>query len=114
MGKRALFWAQPEAAQSGAARGLGPPLGKHALYSEAAPAPDEPVGDPVENPVAGRGPVTVQCQHCRAVSRIGFLDLLIYQFPVGYWLPRGKYDHRMTCPMCRRRTWASVTLRHRR
>jgi hypothetical protein len=111
MGKRALFWAAPEAAQAGA--GLGPPLGKHALYSEAEPDKEELTGDPAENPVAGRGPVTVTCQTCHSVSRIGFLDLLIYQLPVGYWLPRGKYDHRMSCPACRRRTWASVTLRRR-
>jgi len=39
------------------------------------------------------------------------LDLLIFQFPVGVWLPRGRYDHRMTCPVCRKRAWCSVTLR---
>jgi hypothetical protein len=42
---------------------------------------------------------------------VGLLDLLIYQFPVGAWLPRGKYDRRMTCPSCRKRAWCSVTLR---
>jgi hypothetical protein len=113
MGKRALFWAAPEAAQAGAAIGMGPPLGKHALYSEATPSLDEPAGDPAENPVAGRGPVKVTCQRCRVVSRIGFIDLLIFQLPVGYWLPRGKFDHKMSCPACRRRTWASVSLRRR-
>jgi hypothetical protein len=114
MGKRALFWAKPEAAQEGEGPPAAPPLGKHALFSGAPRSHDELETDPTLNPVVRSGPITVECQRCRAVSRIGFLDLLIYQFPVGYWLPRGKYDHKMSCPVCRRRTWASVTLRHRR
>ena len=43
--------------------------------------------------------------------RVGALDLLIFQFPVGFWRPRRRFDHRMTCPSCRRRAWCSVTLR---
>ncbi len=105
MGKRALFWAAP------ASGGPPPsvPLGKHALYSAAAgPAV---AADPVEHPMSERGPVRVTCQRCGAVSRISLLDLLIYQLPFGYWLPRGAFDHRMTCPSCSKRVWASVTLR---
>jgi hypothetical protein len=45
------------------------------------------------------------------VSRIGLVDLVLFQLPFGYWLPRGRFDRRMTCPACRRRTWASVTWR---
>ncbi len=113
MGKRALFWAAPEANPQGEARGQAPPLGKHALFSGVPRTDEEPENDPTLNPIARRGPVTVECERCRAVSRVGVLDLLIYQFPIGYWLPRGKFDHRMSCPVCRRRTWASVTLRKR-
>ncbi|HVX20656.1 MAG TPA: hypothetical protein VHB02_04850 [Acidimicrobiales bacterium] len=95
------------------------PLGKRALYSAAGPAgtgADEAGGGsaagPAETVVAGRptgGPITVTCSTCGVSSRIGLLDFVIYQLPVGYWLPwRG---HRMTCPACRRRVWAGVTLR---
>jgi RNase P subunit RPR2 len=61
--------------------------------------------------VVGRGPITVTCSTCDAVSRIGVLDFLVYQLPIGYWVPRGRFGHRMTCPSCRRRVWAGVTLR---
>lgn len=106
LGKRALFWAQPDAPAAGA-------LGKRALYSTAGDEPSQSVGDPSERPLADRGPVSVECSRCGVVTRINFLDLLIFQFPIGYWFPRAKFDRRMRCPACRRRTWASVTLRER-
>jgi hypothetical protein len=130
-GKRALFWAQPETVIAPDPTDVAPgdptseviatgddvapaaPLGKHALYSAAAHEPGPAAGDPSARPLADRGPVTVECSRCGVVTRIGFLDLLIYQFPIGYWLPGRKFDHRMTCPACRRRAWASVTLRRR-
>lgn len=112
LGKRALFWAPPTT-------GAGPvddasaaspvTLGKRALYS-TAPA-DEPGGATGDNPVTGRGRFVVTCSRCRQARRIGLVDLVIYQFPVGVWLPRGRFDRWMTCPACRRRVWASVTLR---
>ncbi|MDA8358362.1 MAG: hypothetical protein M0Z95_19205 [Actinomycetota bacterium] len=58
-----------------------------------------------------RGSFIVSCSTCGAESRIGLLDLLIFQLPLGWWLPRGRYDHRMTCPACRRRAWVGVTVR---
>ena len=109
LGKRALFWAPTE---TGGERGTGSsPLGKHALFSDAR-ANVEDVEGVLTNPIARRGPLVVTCSSCRAVSRIGLLDLIIFQFPIGFWLPRGRFDRRMTCPACRRRVWASVTLRH--
>ena len=45
------------------------------------------------------------------VSHVGMLDLLIFQFPLGGVAARGRFDHRMTCPSCRKRAWCSVTLR---
>jgi hypothetical protein len=100
LGKRALYGAPAAAADR--ASPLVLPVGKRALYSAAHPQ---------RVPVAGRGSFTVRCQRCRQTSHVGFLDLLIFQFPVGVWLPRGKFDRRMTCPSCRKRSWCSVTLR---
>ena len=68
--------------------------------------------DHAESPAAvGSGSFTVRCQRCRQVSHVGLLNLLIFQFPIGVWLPRGQFDRRMTCPSCRKRSWCSVTLR---
>ncbi len=86
------------------------PVGKRALYSGARPEPDSLVMTS-GNPLSERGSFRVQCARCRQTSHIGVLDLLIFQIPLGVWLPRGKFDHRMTCPACRKRAWCSVTLR---
>jgi hypothetical protein len=86
------------------------PDGKQALYSGARTGADStPTSS--DNPLVDRGRFTVRCQRCRRLSRVGLLDLVIFQFPVGVWIPRGKFDHRMTCPSCRRRAWCSVTVR---
>jgi hypothetical protein len=121
LGKRALFWV-PSASGASAAAGVSAtdpasaatvalPVGKRALYSGARPESDS-IRSTSDNPLADRGTFTVECERCRQVSRIGLLDLLIYQFPIGAWLPRGQFDRRMTCPSCRRRSWCSVSLRH--
>jgi hypothetical protein len=112
-GKAALFSAPPA---GGAARGSAHPpgpTGKRALFSVPEPNPDGTgAGGPdPEAAVRGQGPVTVECERCHTVSRIGLFQLLVCQFPVGYWLPRPKFDHRMTCPACGQLVWASVTLR---
>jgi hypothetical protein len=99
--------AEPEGERG---RPAGDPLGKRALFS-AAPG-EGPDGTAVGvDTVVGRGPITVTCSTCGAVSRTGVLDFLVYQLPMGYWVPRGRFSHRMTCPSCRRRVWAGVTLR---
>ena len=61
--------------------------------------------------LARRGTVKVECQRCSQVSSVGLFDLLKSQLPMGIWLPRGRFDRRMTCPACRKRSWCSVTLR---
>jgi hypothetical protein len=113
LGKQALFWV-PESSGQGALSGSGGtislPSGKRALFS-AAPVDPEDVIAISGNPIAERGSFTVECQRCSQTSHVGVVDLLIYQFPVGLWRPRRRFDHRMTCPSCRRRTWCSVTLR---
>lgn len=115
LGKRALFWVPPageprpgEAGESGTTVAL--PVGKRALYSGAQPETDSLVTTS-GNPLDERGSFTVECARCRQTSHIGVLDLLIFQLPLGVWLPRGRFDHRMTCPTCRKRAWCSVTLR---
>ena len=106
LGKRALYGRPSPVGDRGGESpaedppAAGPPAGKRALYSDA---PTEGDGT--------RGAFTVRCQRCQRVSRVGLLELLILQFPVGVWIPRGRFDRRMTCPSCRRRAWCSVSLR---
>jgi hypothetical protein len=114
LGKRALYWV-PSAAQgaerpasSGSTVAL--PVGKRALYSGARPDRDS-LAETSENPLAGRGAFVVECGRCGQTSYVGLLDLLILQLPIGVWLPRGRFDRRMTCPSCRKRSWCSVSLR---
>ncbi len=114
LGKRALFWV-PSAGEPGSKGSeasestIALPVGKRALFSGARPERDSLVATS-GNPLAERGTFTVTCERCRQRSHVGVLDLLIYQFPIGVWLPRGRFDHRMTCPSCRTRAWCSVTL----
>jgi hypothetical protein len=111
LGKRALYWLEASGADEVAHPAAGPhPLGKRALYSEAPAARGEETADG-DHPEVERGAITVTCSACGAVSHIGLLDLLIYQLPFGYWLPRGRFDHKMTCPSCRRRVWVGVSVR---
>lgn len=114
LGKRALFWVpsagEGSAEETAAGSTVALPVGKRALFSGARPEPDSLLATS-GNPLAERGSFTVRCERCNHSSRVGVLDLLIFQFPVGVWLPRGRFDHRMTCPVCRKRAWCSVTLR---
>lgn len=114
LGKRALFWV-PSAREGGAQGTAGGstvalPVGKRALFSGARAEPDSLLATS-GNPLADRGSFTVVCERCKNRSHVGMLDLLIFQFPLGVWLPRGRFDHRMTCPVCRKRAWCSVSLR---
>jgi hypothetical protein len=113
LGKRALYWVPSAAAVDGQPSGsstVALPVGKRALYSGAKAEADS-VSVTSDNPLVERGVFTVQCQRCRQLSRIGLVDLLIFQFPIGVWIPRGRFDRRMTCPSCRKRSWCSVSLR---
>jgi hypothetical protein len=114
LGKRALFGvpSSREGGAQGTASGatVALPVGKRALFSGARAESDSLLATS-GNPLADRGSFTVLCERCNQSSHVGALDLLIYQFPIGVWLPRGRFDHRMTCPVCRKRAWCSVTLR---
>jgi hypothetical protein len=112
LGKRALFWV-PSAGESepvGSGGTVALPVGKRALYSGALAQPHS-LAMTSGNPLDERGSFTVECARCRQTSHVGVLDLLIFQFPVAVWRPWGRFDHRMTCPTCRKRAWCSVTLR---
>jgi hypothetical protein len=114
LGKRALYWVptggegSERAVTAGSTVAL--PVGKRALYSGARPERDS-LTETSENPIAGRGAFVVECERCHQTSFVGLLDLLIFQLPIGVWLPRGRFDRRMTCPACRRRSWCSLSLR---
>jgi hypothetical protein len=116
LGKRALFWvpsatnASGKATHPASSSTVALPVGKRALYSGARPESDS-VRTTSDNPLVERGTFTVECERCRQLSHIGLLDLLIFQFPFGAWMPRGQFDRRMTCPSCRKRAWCSITLR---
>jgi hypothetical protein len=101
-------------ARSGPTTRRARPAGKRALFSDATPASeDEPVTEgaaAAAEPLPPRGLFVVSCSSCGSVTRIGLLELLWCQMPVPAWLPRRTFDRWMTCPSCRRRTWASVTL----
>ncbi len=130
LGKRALYWmpVEPEAEGDAALDGPGGvvdppthpsgarharPAGKHALFSDATPA-GEPERDravaTAEDPLPARGPISVACSRCGSVTRVGLVEFVFLRFPVGAWLPRRTFDHWMTCPACRHRSWTSVTL----
>lgn len=134
LGKWALYWMPVEAAAEtdaagstyeGAAHRFDPdrpgsgralnarPAGKRALFSDATPA-DEPerdrAGVTTDDPIPPNGALSVACSTCGSVTRVGLVEFLILQLPVGAWLPRRTFDRWMTCPSCRRRTWTSVTL----
>ncbi len=119
LGKRALFWLPvEEEAEVTGPPGPAPsnghrharPSGKHALYSSATPAGDHDDAFSGDG-LPARGVLTVACSSCGSVNRVGLLEFVMLQFPVGGWLPRGTYDRWMTCPACRRHTWVSVTWR---
>jgi len=98
LGKRALFWRPAGDVPAGT------PLGRRAFYSDAKGEVEDP------SPLR-RGPILVTCSACGTASRVGLVDFVLYQLPFALYWPRRRFDHLMTCPACRRRVWASVTLR---
>ena len=131
LGKRALYWMPVETEADGDAELDGPngvtapdevspkvprharPAGRHALFSDATPAGEperDRAGATAADPVHNRGLLTVACSRCGSVTRVGIIEFLVLQFPVGAWLPGRTFDRRMRCPACRQRAWTSVTL----
>jgi hypothetical protein len=130
LGKQALYWMPVEAEAEVDDAGAMPthraetghlsdgrtsharPAGRRALFSDATPA-DEPEREratvTATNPLPPKGILAVACSTCGSVTRVGAIEFLMLQLPVGAWLPRRTFDRWMTCPSCRRRTWTSVT-----
>lgn len=81
------------------------PTGKHALYSATEPRS----GCSGYPETTGTGRFVVRCSSCRAATRVGLVDLARLALPFGLWIPGRRFDHWMTCPFCRRRTWVGVT-----
>ncbi len=109
LGRRALF------GPAGGPSTVDRAAGKRALFSDA-PAAADGGGDGASGPPArpstgGSGPLTVTCSRCGSSVRVGPVEFVRLQLPVGVWLPRRGFDRWMTCPACRRRAWTSVTLR---
>lgn len=57
------------------------------------------------------GAVTLECSSCRAVTDVDVFEYLMLHLPVWLWRPGKGYTRLMTCPVCRRRTWISASLR---
>ncbi len=114
LGKRALFWVPSGETGEGPGPSSGSTVALPGRQARpllgARPESDSRIATS-GNPLDARGTFTVVCERCRQTAHVGALDLLIFQFPIGVWLPRGRFDRRMTCPTCRKRAWCSVTLR---
>jgi hypothetical protein len=93
------------------------PLGKHALFSVAAPS--SPVPDSVatmrkeslfsaSDGARRAGTVVVECSNCGARSRLGWAEFVWRHVPIGLWIPWLRYSQYMVCPACERRTWLGV------
>ncbi len=133
LGKRALYWmpvesrvvvTQESGAEEPVSRGNDvprPPTGRRRARPAGKHAVDSTAVGPSEADAAGftdtgtdalplRGLLAVECSACGSVTRVSVLDFLMLHFPFGAWVPGRTFDHRMTCPACRRRAWTSVTL----
>ncbi len=74
------------------------PKGKVALFVEST---REPV----------RGPhVVVECSDCRRSTHVSYVDLVRALLPFNVWLPPVgvRFNRRLRCPACNRRTWTRV------
>jgi len=89
------------------------PLGKAALFSEAAKSMGEPATEPVapdtRRPDTRRpGTVVIECGTCNSSTRVSYIDFVIDSLPFSIWLPPVRslpHNRRMTCPACGEWTW---------
>ena len=125
LGKRALFWMPVDAEAEDAVDDPGDvvvthdhvrhtrPAGRHALFSDATPADEDDRQAAVvtaDDPAHDHGPVTVACSRCGAVRRVGLIEFVSLHLPIAVWLPGRTFDRWMSCPVCHKRAWMSVTL----
>jgi hypothetical protein len=84
------------------------PMGKAALFSDAA-EPDLHVGGAHTRPDVRRpGTVVIECSACGASTRVSYVEFAVANLPFSMWLPplpALHHNRRMTCPACAQFTW---------
>lgn len=103
------------------------PQGKAALFT-ATGAPRVRAGEPVPGAPGTGAPrvgadataaaprpapgatVVVECSQCGTSTSLAYRELVLANLPVAVWLPPigVRFNHRLRCPACGRRTWTSV------
>ena len=53
--------------------------------------------------------VDITCGSCKKTATVTMQEFLAMHWPVWLWLPGRGNTHLLTCPMCRKRTWLSVS-----
>ena len=91
-GRRALFEMPVEAARDSIRTGDAKE-GKDALYSTGP---------------RQVGSVVVECDSCRARTRVSLADVALRLASLSVWLPGRRRGHWMRCPACGHRTWCSI------
>lgn len=101
-GKAALFSAAPGSQRPGPA-----PLPAASPAHTTAGAPPDLA--PAPAPALG-STVVVECSQCAAATTLAYRDLALANLPFAVWLPPVgiRFNHRLRCPACGHRAWASV------
>ncbi len=53
--------------------------------------------------------VDITCGSCKKTATVTMQEFIMMHWPVWLWLPGRGNTHLLTCPMCRKRTWLSVS-----
>ena len=85
------------------------PLGKRALFSDAAGERHAPPETALPTRKPGPLDVSVTCSSCDASATVTAPDAVLRHIPVLAWMPWRKHPLFMRCPSCNRMTWQSVS-----
>ncbi len=66
-------------------------------------------GSKAENCPYGVLCVDITCGSCKQTTTVTIQEFLMMHWPIWVWLPGKGNTHLLTCPMCRKRTWLSVS-----
>ena len=66
-------------------------------------------GSKAENCPYGVFCVDTTCGSCKKTTTVTIQEFLMMHWPIWVWLPGKGNTHLLTCPMCRKRTWLSVS-----
>ncbi|MCL4442685.1 MAG: hypothetical protein M1456_01140 [Actinobacteria bacterium] len=66
-------------------------------------------GSKAENCPYGVFCVDITCGSCKKTTTVTIQEFLMMHWPIWVWLPGRGNTHLLTCPMCRKRTWLSVS-----